>query len=149
MSSSAKAWIAEGIELATPTLFTQEPTTTPHAYAAQLRNDKPVVVGARSGSAHRANRHRPANGSVRDSLGLGILVKLGDYGRMGIANIFVVEPASGNQYLYSKGCFVQMCAPVMPGRCRIDFFQDQDGESYRPSTSISALKSNITVKLRK
>ena len=42
-----------------------------------------------------------------------ILVKLGDYEQMGIANIFVVEPASDKQYFYSAGCLERMCAPKM------------------------------------
>ena len=50
-----------------------------------------------------------------------ILVKLGDYEQMGIANIYVVEPANDNQYFYSKGCLERMCAPRMAGRCRVDF----------------------------
>jgi hypothetical protein len=33
------------IELATPTLFSREPAAAPRAYAAQLRNDKPLAVG--------------------------------------------------------------------------------------------------------
>lgn len=37
------------IELATPTLFTQEPAAAPRAYAAQLRNDKPLAVGDKLG----------------------------------------------------------------------------------------------------
>jgi Uma2 family endonuclease len=50
-----------------------------------------------------------------------ILVKLDDYERMGIANIYVVEPAGDNLYSYSKGCLKRMSAPTMAGRCRIDF----------------------------
>lgn len=37
------------IELATPTLFTQEPTAVPRAYAAHLRTDKPLAVGDKLG----------------------------------------------------------------------------------------------------
>jgi hypothetical protein len=37
------------IELATPTLFTQQPAAAPRAYAAQLRNDKPLAVGDKLG----------------------------------------------------------------------------------------------------
>jgi hypothetical protein len=37
------------VELATPTLFTQEPAAAPRAYAAQLRNDKPLAVGDKLG----------------------------------------------------------------------------------------------------
>ena len=37
------------IELATPNLFTQEPTSAPRAYAAQLRGDKPLAVGEKLG----------------------------------------------------------------------------------------------------
>jgi hypothetical protein len=33
------------IELATPTLFTQQTTSAPRAYAAQFRNDKTLEVG--------------------------------------------------------------------------------------------------------
>jgi Uma2 family endonuclease len=50
-----------------------------------------------------------------------ILVKLDDYEQMGIANIYVVEPATDNLYSYSKGCLERMCAPIMAGRCKIDF----------------------------
>jgi Uma2 family endonuclease len=50
-----------------------------------------------------------------------ILMKLGDYEQMGIANIFVIDPASDKQYFYSKGSLERMCAPKMTGRCRIDF----------------------------
>jgi len=49
------------------------------------------------------------------------LVKLNDYEQMGIANIYVVEPASDNLYSYSKGCLERMCTPIMAGRCKIDF----------------------------
>jgi hypothetical protein len=37
------------IELATPNLFTQEPTSAPRACAAQLRGDKPLAVGEKLG----------------------------------------------------------------------------------------------------
>lgn len=37
------------IELATPNLFTQQPTSAPRAYAAQLRGDKPLAVGEKLG----------------------------------------------------------------------------------------------------
>lgn len=37
------------IELGTPTLFTQEPTSTPRAYAAQVRSDKTLAVGEKLG----------------------------------------------------------------------------------------------------
>ncbi|HVO79023.1 MAG TPA: hypothetical protein VMT39_03330 [Candidatus Bathyarchaeia archaeon] len=37
------------IELATPNLFTQEPTSAPRAYAAQLRSDKMLAVGEKLG----------------------------------------------------------------------------------------------------
>jgi hypothetical protein len=37
------------IELATPHLFTQEPTSAPRAYAAQLRGDKTFAVGEKLG----------------------------------------------------------------------------------------------------
>lgn len=37
------------IELATPNLFTQQPTSAPRAYAAQLRSDKALSVGEKVG----------------------------------------------------------------------------------------------------
>src|SRR5260370_4861990 len=37
------------IELATPTLFTQEPASVPRAYAAQLRGDKSLAIGEKLG----------------------------------------------------------------------------------------------------
>ena len=37
------------IELATPTLFTQEPASVPRAYAAQLHGDKSLAIGEKLG----------------------------------------------------------------------------------------------------
>jgi hypothetical protein len=37
------------VKLGTPTLFTQQPTTTPLAYAAQLRMDRTVEMGEKLG----------------------------------------------------------------------------------------------------
>jgi hypothetical protein len=37
------------IELGTPMLFTQEPTSVPRAYAAQLRGDKSLAIGEKLG----------------------------------------------------------------------------------------------------